>query len=325
MRLFADCHSCLPLHGDTDFAQLRLHYDAGVRYVSINVGMDMNPLAQIMTTLAGFRTQIAASDWLVQANCYQDIVDAFAQQKLAVSFDLEGALPLLGSTEMIALYHDLGVRQIHLAYNRNNLWAGGAHDESEQGLTAAGEQFVRAIHAHGILMDLSHNSEKTALDICALSRDLNRPVLYSHANPRAKVDHQRNVSDTTLQAVAQTGGLVALNGVGRFIGDEQLNPRSLVPLIDYVAGLIGVEHTAIGLDYCYDDGRPDIPENVDRNYWWPTRAGYAPKKGLSGKYVSPKGLPIIAEALAQLNYRESDIDLIMRGNILQLIQRVWKK
>ena len=48
---FADCHSCLPLHGDTDFAQLRLHYDSGVRYVSINIGMDMNPLSQIMRTI----------------------------------------------------------------------------------------------------------------------------------------------------------------------------------------------------------------------------------------------------------------------------------
>ena len=41
---YADAHSCLPLHGDTDLNQLRLHYDAGVRYLSVNVGMDMNPL-----------------------------------------------------------------------------------------------------------------------------------------------------------------------------------------------------------------------------------------------------------------------------------------
>lgn len=318
---FADCHSCLPLHGDTDFEQLRLHYDSGVRYVSINVGMDMNPLTQIMTTIAGFRRQIAEKDWLIQAETYADIERAFAEDKLAISFDLEGALPLLDSVDMVGLYHHLGVRQIHLAYNRNNSIAGGAHD-SPQGLTALGRQVVEAIHQHGILMDLSHNSEQTAFDICQLSGK--RPVLYSHANPAAIVPHGRNISDAIMQAVAKTGGLIALNGVGRFVGDENLNPLSMLPMIEYVAGLVGIEHTAIGLDYCYDDGRPDIPADVDRNYWWPVEAGYLPGKGLSGKYISPKGLPEIAEALTQRNYSQSQIDAMMRGNILRLIKQVWK-
>lgn len=318
---FADCHSCLPLHGDTDFAQLRLHYDSGVRYVSINIGMDMNPLSQIMRTIAGFRRQIAASDWLIQAQSYADIERAFAENKLAVSFDLEGALPLLESVDMVGLYHHLGVRQIHLAYNRNNSIAGGAHD-TPQGLTALGREVVEAIHAHGILMDLSHNSEETAFDICRLSGK--RPVLYSHANPAALVAHGRNISDDIMRAVAATGGLIALNGVGRFVGDENLNPLSMLPLIEYVAGLVGIEHTAIGLDYCYDDGRPDIPADVDRGYWWPVEAGYLPGKGLSGKYISPEGLMSIGEELAKRNYTEVQIDAIMRGNILRLISQVWK-
>lgn len=321
MRYFADCHSCLPLHGDTDFNQLRLHYDNGVRYVSLNIGMDMNPLAQVMTTIAGFRHQIARSDWLIQAETYADITRAFDENKLAISFDIEGALPLLEDPNMVALYHQLGVRQIHLAYNRNNSVAGGAHD-TPQGLTALGRQMVEEIHRCGILMDMTHNSEQTALEICALSGD--RPVIYSHANPRALVEHGRNISDEVMLATAKTGGLIALNGVGSFVGDPNLNPLSMIPMIEYVAGLVGIEHTAIGLDYCYDDGRPDIPAEVDRGYWWPVSAGYIPNKGLSGKYISPAGLLEIAEALAQRNYRDEQIDAIMCGNILRLIKRVWK-
>ena len=274
-----------------------------------------------MRTIAGFRRQIAASDWLIQAQSYADIERAFAENKLAVSFDLEGALPLLESVDMVGLYHHLGVRQIHLAYNRNNSIAGGAHD-TPQGLTALGREVVEAIHAHGILMDLSHNSEETAFDICQLSGK--RPVLYSHANPAALVAHGRNISDDIMRAVAATGGLIALNGVGRFVGDENLNPLSMLPLIEYVAGLVGIEHTAIGLDYCYDDGRPDIPADVDRGYWWPVEAGYLPGKGLSGKYISPEGLMSIGEELAKRNYTEAQIDAIMRGNILRLISQVWK-
>ena len=98
----------------------------------------------------------------------------------------------------------------------------------------------------------------------------------------------------------------------------------MLPLIEYVAGLVGIEHTAIGLDYCYDDGRPDIPADVDRGYWWPVEAGYLPGKGLSGKYISPEGLMSIGEELAKRNYTEAQIDAIMRGNILRLISQVWK-
>lgn len=320
MRTFADCHSCLPLHGDTDFNQLRLHFDGGVRYVSINVGMDMNPLDQILRVIAGFRQQIAQSDWLIQAQTYADICRAFKENKLAISFDLEGALPLLEDPNMVALYHQLGVRQIHLAYNRNNSIAGGAHDHT-QGLTALGEKVVAEIHRCGILMDLSHSSEQTAFDICAVSG--NHPVLYSHANPNAIVSHGRNISDAIIKQVAKTGGIVALNGVGTFIGDPNLNPLSMLPMIEHVVDLVGIEHTAIGLDYCYDDGRPDIPASVDRGYWWPVSAGYVPSKGLSGRYVSPLGLSQIAEALAQKNYTDSQINAIMRDNILNLIQKVW--
>ena len=317
---YADAHSCLPLHGDTDLNQLRLHYDAGVRYLSVNVGMDMNPLPQILATIAGYRRQIAASDWIELAESAADISRIASENRLALSFDLEGALPLLETPDMVALYHRLGVRQIHLAYNRSNSVAGGAHDEG--GLTPLGETIVDAIHAAGILMDLSHSNEQTALDICAYSGD--RPVLFSHANPRALVPHGRNITDRAIRACAATGGLIALNGVGSFIGDPDLKPASLLPLIDYVVQMVGVEHTAIGLDYCYDDGVPDVPADVNRQYWWPPEAGYDPKKGLSGKYVSPTGLDDIRDGLARLGYREADIQAIMRDNLLRLIARVWK-
>ncbi|UJF23849.1 dipeptidase [Suttonella sp. R2A3] len=317
---FADAHACLPLRGESNMDQLRRHYDSGVRYVSINVGMDMNPLAQVMTTIAGFRRQIAERDWLMLASTHQDILDAATNDQLAVSFDLEGALPLLESVDMIALYHQLGVRQIHLAYNRNNSAAGGAHDVV-QGLTPLGEQMVEAIHAHGILMDLSHSQERTALDICELSGD--RPVLFSHANPHALVEHGRNISDAAIKACAGTGGIIALNGVGRFIGDEALQPESLLPHIDYVVQMVGIEHTAIGPDYCYDDGISDRPEGLDPGYWWPKEAGYDPIRGLTGKYVAPEGLPRIAEGLAKMGYKDTDIAAIMRDNLLGLIKRVW--
>lgn len=319
---FADAHSCLPVRHDSDIHQLRRHYDAGVRYVSINIGMDMNPLSQIMTTIAGFRAQLKQSALAERAETYADIERIVAAGKIAVSFDLEGGIPLLECPDMVEVYHALGVRQIHLAYNRNNALSGGAHDPIRQGLTKLGEQVVDKIHECGILMDLSHSDEKSALDICAHSG--NRPVLFSHANPTAVVPHGRNITDRAAKACAQTGGIIGVNGVARFVGDPDLSPLSLVPMIDHLVQLVGAEHVGVGLDYCYDDGIADIPADCNRQYWWPPEAGYDPIKGLSGKYTAPEAFGVLYEALEKRGYPQTAIHGILRDNLLNLIQRVWK-
>ena len=181
-----EAHACLPLHPQADFSPIEQFHAAGVNYVSINIGMDMNPLSQVMATIAGFRATIAASPQrYVLVNSAQDIRDAAAAGKLAIGFDLEGAMPLLEQPEMVAMYRSLGVRQMHLAYNRNNSVAGGCHDEV-QGLTPLGHRIVAAINTAGVLMDCSHTGRKGSLDIMAAST---APVIFSHSNPLALVEH----------------------------------------------------------------------------------------------------------------------------------------
>ena len=187
-----ESHACLPLHPQADFAPMDRLHAAGVNYVSINIGMDMNPVTQVMSVIAGFRATIAAHpDKYLLADTVQDITRAAAADKLAIGFDLEGAMPLLDQPEMVALYRNLGVRQMHLAYNRNNSVAGGCHDET-QGLTPLGHQIVAAINDAGVLMDCSHTGRRCSLDIMAAST---KPVIFSHSNPLALVEHGRNVTD----------------------------------------------------------------------------------------------------------------------------------
>ena len=71
-------------------------------------------------------------------------------------------------------------------------------------------------------------------------------------------------------------------------------------------------------------GIPDIPADVNRQYWWPPEAGYNPAKGLSGKYLPPEALGEIAIGLEKLGYPEAAIRGILRDNLLNLIARVWK-
>ena len=91
-----EAHACLPLHPQADFAPIDRLRAAGVHYVSINIGMDMNPLAQVMAVIAGFRATIATHpDRYVQVNGLADIERAKAGGQIAIGFDLEGAMPLL--------------------------------------------------------------------------------------------------------------------------------------------------------------------------------------------------------------------------------------
>jgi membrane dipeptidase len=101
----------------------------------LRIAETRHAVPQIMSVIAGFRSRIAVQpERYVLAGSVEDVESAAASGRLAIGFDLEGALPLQEQPEMVAFYRDLGVRQIHLAYNRNNSVAGGCHD-TERGLT----------------------------------------------------------------------------------------------------------------------------------------------------------------------------------------------
>jgi len=314
-----DAHACLPLHPEASLAPLLRYAEAGLHYVSINVGMDLNPIEQVMTTLASFREGVERAPHLRLATDLDGLRVERARERprLTVGFDLEGALPLLGQPEMVSLFHALGVRQIHLAYNRNNHAAGGCHDQ-EQPLSALGARYVEAINRAGVLMDCSHNGAQTSLDICALSR---APVLLSHANPRALVDHERNVSDALIDAIAATGGLICLNGVSWFLGQAQPSLDRLVEHVSYVADRVGVEAVGIGLDTCFSEAglNDDPPGDYEPSYWWPERSGY--RAGLeAATFLQPEVWRDLPGALRRAGFKEEELDLILGENMARVME-----
>jgi len=317
-----EAHACLPLHPRADFAPIERFRALGVNYVSINVGMDMNPLSQVLSVIAGFRATIAAfPDRYLLAASVEDIEQAAASGKLAIGFDLEGAMPLLEQPAMVALYRELGVRQIHFAYNRNNSVADGCHDV-ERGLTALGRRMVAAVNDAGLLMDCSHTGRRCSLDIMAAST---RPVIFSHANPLALVEHGRNVTDEQIRACAATGGVVCVSGVSAFLGTDAPAAPDVARHAAYVAGLVGVEHAGIGLDISFHqpgiDGDP--PGDFDPGYWWPRSAGY--DRAISRITYTPiETWQVLASALQDAGMTHDEASLVMGGNMLRVARQVWR-
>lgn len=317
--LIWDAHACLPLHPDADLAVLERHRRAGCSFVSVNIGMDMNPLEQIMPVIASFRRQLAARpDRFIQARRAADVELAHATGRLAVGFDLEGAVPLQGRPEMVRLFADLGIRQMHLAYNRNNAVAGGCYDDDIP-LSPLGRAVVAAINEAGILMDCSHTGHRSSLDIMAASA---APVIFSHANPRALCDDHRNVTDEQIRGCIATGGVVCVNGVGRFLGDSAARTPALLAHLDHLVQRYGAAHVGLGIDYSYPaGGLDDNPPGLDKDYWWPPAHGYV--GGLDIKIAAPEQIPEIVLGLERLGYPNDALTGILGGNMLTLARAVW--
>jgi membrane dipeptidase len=316
-----EAHTCLPLHPAASFSPLERYRALGVHYASINVGMDMNPLSQILPVIAAFRARLAAEpERYLMPDSVADIERARESQRLAVGFDLEGALPLLEQPDMVALFRDLGVRQIHFAYNRNNAVAGGCHD-APQGLTALGRRMVDAVNDAGMLMDCSHTEGRSSLDIMAHSR---HPVVFSHANPLALVEHGRNISDEQIRACAATGGVVCVSGVSAFLGVHQPGAQDVARHVAHVAELVGAAHVGLGLDIGFAEPalNDDPPPPFDPAHWWPASAGYG--QGIRGiAYTPVETWTLLPAALREVGMDEVEMAGVMGGNMARVARQVW--
>jgi membrane dipeptidase len=321
-QLVWDAHTCLPLNPAADFAPLERFRALGVNYVSVNVGMDMNAVAQVMSVIAAFRARLAAQpDRYVIPATVADVERAAEAGRLAVGFDLEGALPLQEEPAMVALYARLGVRQIHFAYNRNNSVADGCHDV-ERGLTPLGRRMVAAVNDAGLLMDCSHTGRRCSLDVMAASR---APVIFSHSNPLALVEHGRNVTDEQVKACAATGGVICVSGVSMFVARHAPAAADVARHAAYVAALAGVEHAGIGLDISFrQEGVDDTPPGAfDPDYWWPKAAGYD-RALLRSTYPPIASWEIMAAALKREGMTYAEAALVMGGNMARVARQVWR-
>ena len=315
-----DQHGCLPLRPDEAAVdELELYRRAGVDLVSINVGMDRTPAVDALKVIAAFRKGVLARpDRYVLAASVADVRQAHRSGRLAVAFDLEGTEPLDGELALLEAFHELGVRTVLIAYNLRNRAGGGCHDDPEVGLTAYGRDLVREMNELGILVDATHCSLQTTFDLFELS---SAPVVFSHSVPTGVKLHDRNVTDAQMRACAGTGGVVGINGVGVFLGDNDASTEALVRAVDYAVDVVGAEHVGLGLDYVFDQDELSayLEQHLDV---FPADGGYV--DSLPPRFVSPLQVPELTAGLLRLGYRDVDVRAILGGNFLRVASLVWR-
>jgi membrane dipeptidase len=289
---------------------------SGIDYLSINVGYDVTPWTLAVEAVSQYRGWIRAhDDAVLQVAGVEDVHRARREGKLAVTFDLEGMDALNGDPGMVEVYYRLGVRQMLFAYNRNNAAGGGCHDE-DRGLTPFGREVIREMNRVGMLVDGSHCGHRTTMEAMEASA---APVIFSHSNARRLCDHERNIRDDQIRACAATGGVIAVTGVGRFLGPRGPVVEHLVEHIDYMVELVGPEHVGFGMDSVLEATAPGQPFRRSRAYW--PEAQY-PDTG-SG-YVAPEAVPRLTQALLDRGYGEGHVRGILGENFLRVAARVWK-
>ena len=318
-RLFWDNHSRMPLRAlDESFLpQLERYRRANVQVVTLNVGFGEQTIEQHLRMIAQFRRWISLRpDEYRLIKTVPDIEQAVREHKLAITFDIEGAGAIDDQLGLLGVYYDLGVRWMLLAYNRGNRVGAGCHDAEDKGLTKFGRCVVDEMERVGMVACCSHTGRRTSLDVMACSRN---PVIFSHSNPKALCDHPRNIDDDLMRACAATEGVVGINGVGLFLGNNDVRTENLVRSIDYAVSLIGVDHVGIGLDYVFD--QVELKEMLaSMRDSFPVGSGYDSVP----TFAVPEQIPEIAQALSRLGYSEVDVAKIMGGNHLRIARQVWK-
>lgn len=315
-----DCHAGTAPDPEVDLACLDTWRASGVNFISINIGFDAMDWRDCLATAISYQRQIRAlSDLAILVETFDDVLLAKENNKIAVAFDIEGTNALNDDLSMIGRYHDLGVRQMLLAYNLNTTAAGGCHD-NDHGLTSFGRDVIHEMNRVGMIVDLSHMGKRSSLEGIAIS---SKPAIFSHSNVKNICDHQRNIDDDQIRACAASGGFIGLNGIGIFLGDNDIRPELMANHVCYVADLVGPEYIALGLDWNPPSKTaPDLSELVSsRPDFWPHDQRYNTP---NIKFASPSVIPELCDILSSRGWSESDIRNFLGGNARRVAQAVWR-
>ena len=224
----------------------------------------------------------------------------------------------------VRIFYQLGIRMMHVTYNRRNRLGDGCGEPTNGGLSDFGRAAVREMNKVGVIVDVAHSSWQTSLDA---ARESTRPMVASHTTCGALYRHIRSKPDNVIRAIADTGGYVGICCISRFLrrtGDIQ----ALIDHIDYAIKAFGADHVAIGTDIAY---RSRYTESEARKVP-PLRSGRTrfealwPEDDFETTAAMTRSLawtnwPLFTVGMVQRGHSDSDIRKVLGGNVLRVAQR----
>ena len=263
------------------------------------------------------------SDLIMPIHDVSDIKKAKKLNKTGIILGFQNTSAIEDDLDLLTIFHGLGIRVIQLTYMEGNLIGQGCLERFDAGLTSFGLEVIEEMNRLGILIDLSHVGHRTTMDAIEASQ---KPVAFTHANPKSLYDHPRNKPDEALIAVAEKGGVVGATIFPPFLAaGNKSTLNDFIDVIDYLADMIGYDHVAVGTDFT--EGQPK--EWFDWILTGKSKKG--PALNLNHPLKNPEGIestadfPNLTSALLNRGYSELNIQKIMGGNIMRVLSEVWEK
>ncbi|HVZ84120.1 MAG TPA: dipeptidase [Terracidiphilus sp.] len=358
---FVDEHYDLsdPLNGGNFNLESARKGNLGAEFFSIWVDPKPNQGHFAFRTLElidSVRQQVARHPGeMLLATSPEDIERAHREHKLAALMGIEGGHSIEGSLALLRDYYALGVRYMTLTWSNSNGWADSSGDiddpsvpHTKEGLTEFGKDVVYEMNRLGMMVDISHVSDKTFYRTLVITR---APVIASHSSARALCDAPRNMTDDMLRAVANSGGpeskggVVQVNFYSAFISQAYRDAqKAQQPEVAKAVQALKDKYKAEGkqapdaeiakLQRQYADRipRPPLSMLIDHIDHIAKVAGVdhvglgSDFDGVDGQLPqgldSPADLPKITAALMARGYSAEDCRKILGGNLLRVFREV---
>jgi membrane dipeptidase len=278
---------------------------------------------------------------LVLATTAADVRRAASEKKIAALMGMEGGHMIDDDLGTLRDFAKLGVRYLTLTHFTNNNWADSSTDKPKHnGLTDFGKEVVRELNRLGMMVDISHVADKTFADVLEITTV---PVVASHSSCRAIANHPRNMTDDMMRALAKNGGVIMINYEVSFLSEENRlageKSGGVVAALDRMSKTCGGDEACSTLEMAritrdaMDKGTlpavswEKIVEHIDHA----AKVAGVDHVGLGSDFdgaTMPIGmedasqLPKLTTALMAKGYSAADVEKILGGNILRVMEQV---
>lgn len=284
-----------PGKGHLDYERLKLG-SVNLQFLAIYIEPEFKPVGALARAL-----EILDCFYRIQGNDSQLLpviltkadLDALSANKTAFLLAIEGGEALEGKLSTLRILHRLGIRSLTLTWNQRNQLADGIWEK--EGLTHFGREVIQEMNRLGMLIDVSHLSEKGFEDVIVLSK---KPIAATHSCCRALCNHPRNLSDSQLKALKENKGIIGINFYPGFLGEEsKITLEHVIEHIEHAVSIMGIEHVGLGSDF---DGIDQTPEGLE----------------------DVTCLPKITERLHKNGWKEEAIKKVLGGNFIRVLKQV---
>ena len=268
------------------------------------------------------------SEYIVQAGSYNEILSAKKNNKTAIIFGFQNPSPIEDDISLLEVWQKLGIRFMQLSYNNQSLLATGCYEKNDPGLTRMGKEVIKEMNRLGIVVDMSHSSDRSTLEAIDNS---SRPIAITHANPAFWHSALRNKSDEVLDRMFKNGGMLGFSLYPHHLHNgSNCTIEDFCKMIAKTAEKFGSKNIGIGSDLCQN--QPDsIVEWMRNGRWTKTKdfgEGDSSNPGFPIQpnwFKSNKDFINIKDGLKRIGFDNNEIGSIMGLNWMKFFKSSFSK